>query len=935
MTDRHAFLLSPYRPPTSYAVTLNTAETASWLNAYAALWHPAVLGAIAGPPQPASVYDHDQPGEGFIFALPEGPTVYQADDWRQRVRDAKAVAFAATASREETYTSLREGCQESGLWREVDAELVRLFAGVGYGYLMVDTLFDAMSHDKLLDAAGFWADVRAAVEKVHDPREARSHLKDAAEKLKVAREGAYSGNVHLLEWVMSDPANLGEPWPAAVTGNSPVSVIASAELLERMANEHPERFAELKARTPTDLPAAVELCVGSYRERDDAILPVESQWWNLRTGREHTRAQFGQEPTVFARRSSAYSPQSPSWWQQFGYRHGIVVSFDGALIPSRYSAVVSWPGPDGKTVDVFTREPQPAHESQTFFNFAYLLHQAISHDSTPTLTLLHKKAAAVGYGDYLALGDLAPVFGEAMSMSRYFAETHAGDYTGAATGDEFFADYLDDRVTNRHRPDPVGGFARHLRLRRRIDSAFALAALHRSLTPETPEDNQRLQQLTDLEDAIETRGPDLGTADTPDELSQKLEPLEAAFAKQLADRVQVRAVENRPGFMLFNSCGFARRVIAEFPNQPGPIAVEGMVKASEFEGGVARVVVEIPGLGFAWVPKGSARNALPKPRIKTAETTVVRNEFFEAELDPDTGGLRAFRDSKTRINRLGQMLVFNPGSKMVATGVSVTHAGTAFGEVTSEGRIENEHGEPLAAFRQRVRAWMGRPVLEMCVEITPRHAPTGYPWHAYYGARFGYRDDRTATFRGVNGANSQSTHARPVSPDYLEFRLGSERTFVFTGGLPFVQRHGTRMMDVVLIPEGETATSFDLLIATDREYPMQTAAGWVVPTPVVETTKGPPHIGESGWLAAVDLPSLLLTSLRPAAAEEGKRAIAARFLETAGFAGSAELRFARDPTAAKLVDLMGVPLNDVTLIQGAIPLEFSAGEAVSVRAEFA
>ncbi len=930
MTDRHAFLLSPYRPPTSYAVTLNTAETAAWLNGYVALWHPAVLGVIAGPPQPASVYDHDTPGEGFVFAMPEGPTVYQADDWRQRVRDAKAVCFTATASREETYANLREACQESGEWRDADAELVRLFAGLGYGYLMIDTLFDAMSHDKLLDAAGFWADVRTALEKIAEPREARQHLVAAAEKLKVAREGAYSGNVHLLEWVMPDPADLGGTWPAALASNSPVTVIASAETLERLASEHPERFAELKARTPTDLPASAEVCVGAYRERDDALLPVESQWWNLRTGRTRMKKLLGQEPAVFARRTSAFAPQSPSWWQQFGYRHGIVVSFDGGLIPSRYSAVVSWPGPDGKTVDVFTREPHPAHESQTFFNFAYLLHQAISHDSTPTLTLLHKKAAAVGYADYLALGDLAPVFGTAVSMSGYFSETHAGDYTGAATADEFFADYLDDRVTNHHRPDAVSGFAKHLRLRRRIDSAFALAALHRTLTPETPEEDERLRQLTELEDAIETRGPDLGPADTPDEFSQKLDPLETAFAKQLADRVQVRAVENRPGFVLFNSCGFARRVIAELPNQSGPIPVEGAVKASEFADGVARVVVEIPGLGFAWIPRGSAKTALPKPRIKTAEGTVVRNEFFEAELDPATGGLRAFRDTKTRINRLGQMLVFNPGSKMVATSVTITHAGTALGEVTSEGRIENEHGEPLADFRQRVRAWLGRPVLEMRIDLTPRHRPTGYPWHAYYGARFGWRDDRTATFRGTNGANGQSTHARPVSPDYLEFRLGGERTFLFTGGLPFLQRHGNRMMDVVLIPEGETATSFDLLIATDREYPMQTALGWVAPTPMVETEKGPPHIGESGWLGAVDLPSLVLTSLRP----EVGRAVMARFLETAGFAGSAELRFARDPLTAKLVDLMGVPLNDVSLIEGAIPLEFSAGEAVSVRAEF-
>lgn len=930
MSERHAFLLSPYRPPTSYPVTLNGNECAAWLNGYAALWHPAVLCRLAGPPLPASVYDHDQPGEGFVYVVPDGPTVYQADDWTERVKTANAIAFKSTESRSESYGNLKEAYGESD-WLDTDPTLVRLFAGLGYGYLMVDTLFDAMSHDKLLDAPGFWADVTEAIALVAEPLECRRKLKDAADKLRVAREGAHSGTIFLLEWIMPDPANLGAPWPAALTGNSPVSIIADAALLKRIATDAPERFAELKARMPSDLPASAELCLGAYRERDDALLPLESQLWNLRAGREAVKTLLGIEPTIFARRTSAFHPQLPSWLSLAGFRHGIAVSFDGATIPSRYSAVVGWPGPDGKSIDVFTREPLPAHDAQTFFNFAYHLHQAITHDSTPTMTLLHKREPGEGYTDYLSLAELANVMGEPATMGRYFSETHAGDYTGVASADEFFADYLDDRVTNRHRPDAVSGFAKHFRLRKRLDSTLAIAALHRTLSPATPEESERLRQLTDLETAIETRGPDTGPADAPDELAMKLEPLEAAIARPLAERVQVRSVENKPGYMVLNACGFARRVVVELTKQDGPIAIEGPVKACEFANGTLRAVVEVPGIGFAWIPRGSASVSPSKPKIKTAELTTVRNEFFEAELDPATGGLRAFRDMKTRINRLGQFLAFNPGSKMVATSVQVTNAGAALGEVTAEGRIENEHGEPLADFRQRIRAWLGRPALELSIEIAPKQSPNGYPWHAFYAARFGWRDDRAATFRGVNGSNSQTTHARPVSPDYIEFRLGKERSFLFTGGLPFIQRHGSRMMDVVLIPESETATKFDLLLALDREHPMQTASGWASPATIVETSKGPPHIGATGWLGNVDLPSLLLTSLRPI----GERAIEARLVETAGFAGAAELRFARDPASAKLVDLMGQPLQDVVLLEGAIPLEFSAGEAVTVRAEYA
>ena len=321
--------------------------------------------------------------------------------------------------------------------------------------------------------------------------------------------------------------------------------------------------------------------------------------------------------------------------------------------------------------------------------------------------------------------------------------------------------------------------------------------------------------------------------------------------------------------------------------------------------------------------------------MKLAEGLTVRNEFFECDVDSQTGGIRSFRDMRNRLTRFGQQLVYNPGSRMVARDITVTNNGAALGEIVSTGDIINDRDEVLATFRQRFRTWLGRPVLEMRIELDVKHEPTGYPWHAFYGSRFGWRDERAVLFRGVNGANSQTGYTRPVSPDYLEVRLGGERSFLFTGGLPFLQRHGNRMADVILVPEGEQARSFDLLLATDRDVPMQTASGWVSPAPVVETTKGPPHFGTSGWLAHVDMPSLIVTALQPMPAGEGaNRAVAARFMETAGFGGAAEVRFARDPSRAAMIDGNGATLQPLTMTGDAVTVEYSANETVRVLLEW-
>jgi len=942
MSDRQLHLLSASRMPTSYPLQLSADETAAWIHGYAALWHPAALQGASQPPQASVSYDHDSPRPGAVYCTPRGPHLFQPDDWRERVEVVGARVFDAASTRSETIgnllTALREKGETSPLL-DAPPEMVRLFLGLGYGYLVLDNLFEAADHMRLLDGEGFWNDVLAATDAASRGEPYRDHLKAAAEKLQQAREQLHSQKMHWVDFVQLDPANLPAAWPESLTAGLPLCICGSGEVFEQLAEQAPERFAELKAKFLPDLPTAVDLCCGAFKEREDALLPIESQLWNLHAARASVRKLFAAETAVYCRKTSAFHPQLPGWLQHLGFKHAVLISRDGAMIPTLRSTAVNWPGPDGRSVDAFCREPLPAQDPLTFFNLVYHMHQATSMDSAPTVAFVHKGEPAFdSYHDLLALAELCPVFGEFINLSRYFTDATSGDYIGTQPADEFFNDYLDDRVTNQKRREPVSGFARHLRLRRQIDSAYTLAALHCSVTPNPgAEEAKLLAELAAVETEIECVGVNPGQAPGTEPGASPgltLETLESAWAKKLAARIQTRSADGQPGYLIFNPCGFTRRVALEIPGFRGMIPVADPVKAAEFTTEMARLVVEVPSLGFAWIPRTG--NALaPKPRMKLADGLTVRNEFFECDIDSTTGGIRSFRDMRTRHTRFGQQLVFNPGSKMVARDIKITNNGAALGEIVSTGDLINERDEVLATFRQRFRAWLGRPVLEMRIELDVKHEPTGYPWHSFFAARFGWRDERAVLFRGVNGANTQTGVTRPVSPDYLEVRLSSERSFLFTGGLPFIQRHGNRMADVVLVPEGEQARSFDLLLATDRDVPMQTAAGWVSPAPMVETEKGPPHFGTSGWLAHVDMPSLIVTALQPCAASEGaNRAIAVRLMESAGFGGAAELRFARDPSRASTVDGEGNSLQPLTMTGDAVQLEFSAGETLRVKLDW-
>jgi hypothetical protein len=1036
MAQHELILLSPYRFPGPNSLVLANDDMAAWLNAYTALWHPALLWNAQGPPRCDAQYDHEQPRPSTIYALPESPPLYLPDDWEERLRAAGSVAFRAGPDRAATLENLRRSLTApltpavspageraatqgwcAGL--ALPAEEIGPFFGIGLGYLMQATLAEAMEHENLLDAATFWDHVQQAVATlagfsytpaapVYNPEtssyppyehyqasapvseleaasepvasgsegspqpsptsaaeetsgansqsveaqvprtdrsaEFRASLREAANKLLSAREVLYPVTIHLLDLMLLDEKNLDKAWPGGLA--SPLNVIASGRLLEQLAQRAPAKLEALRAKVQAD---EAEVCGGCYLEREEPLLHLDSQLWNLEKGLAATRALLGVEPRVYARKRFGFYPQLPLLLSTSGIHRSLLLCFDDTSgVPQYSSCVVAWPSPDGKQIDAFVRAPHPADSPATFFNLGHYWFKTTREDHAATLALLHSGEPAIWYNDLVELARLGPVLGTWTTFSRYFNEVMAGEHPAAPTADEFHFDYLSERV-NTHLPNPVSAFAAQLRLRRRIDAAWTLAALSHSLGG-GQENSPLTRELSEAEDTLER---------TPGSSPPGFDALEARIAGALADRLQARAAANQPGTMILNPCAFARRVVVEQAGASRPLPVGGQVKACQLDGGMLRAVIDVPALGFTWVPREGPPGTPPmasRLRLADASVKMIRNEFFEAEVDALTGGLKALRDHKTRVNRLGQRLVFNPGSRMVARDIKVTSSGPALGEIVSEGELLGAQEQVLAHFTQRLRVWLGRPLLEMRIELRPVQPPAGYPWHAYFASRFAWRDERAALLRGSGGTGHVTTHTRPQTPDFLELRLAQQATIILPGGLPFHQRHEGRMLDVILQPEGEQATAFELGIALDREVPMQTALGFASPVALVPTTKGPPHVGTSGWLFHLDAPNLLLTRLTPGPLETAgpnsdgvgtaplggpepakagtPTSVTARLLECAGYSGHAEFRCVRNPKRAVVLDARGKFLLEASPSGDAVLLEVSPNDLVHLQVEF-
>ena len=317
------------------------------------------------------------------------------------------------------------------------------------------------------------------------------------------------------------------------------------------------------------------------------------------------------------------------------------------------------------------------------------MYQAFASDAAPTIALVHKgEPAFESYRDLLALAELAPVFGQFTNLSRYFTDATSGDYIGVQSADEFFCDYLDDRVTHHKRPDPVSGFPQQLRLRRRLDAAYTLAGLHRAVTPNPGTDEEKLARAN-WKGSNATWNCTASTSPIRRILPSDSSPLEAAWAKKLAERLQTRAAEGQPGLLVFNPCGFTRRIVLELPGYGGPDPGGRSHQGGGVRGRLARLVVEIPSLGYAWIPRpGQSRRARAEGTAQAGEQPHGAERVLRVRhrCAPAAASVRSATCAPGAPASASNSST-TPAAAWSQETVEVTNSGTALGEIIIHRRL--------------------------------------------------------------------------------------------------------------------------------------------------------------------------------------------------------------------------------------------------------
>src|SRR5262249_53010894 len=154
----------------------------------------------------------------------------------------------ATADRQQTLQNLREALLGAGgtpaaepASFDLTADQLGSFLGIGFGYLVVEALFEAMEHEHTLGAPELWQEAQDAINALRDPApEAwRRRLQVVADRLLAAREVLYPTTIHLLDLCLLDEGRLAEPLPGSFAQGLPLNLLASASLLEKWGQQQP------------------------------------------------------------------------------------------------------------------------------------------------------------------------------------------------------------------------------------------------------------------------------------------------------------------------------------------------------------------------------------------------------------------------------------------------------------------------------------------------------------------------------------------------------------------------------------------------------------------------------------------------------------------------------------------------------------------------
>ena len=793
-------------------------EAGQVLAGWTALWHPRLLIAANEIPHWQRVDQLPEEPRGWLLVVPEFAQEQIPARERNRFVDRGGQLVIGGKDRNQITDQIH---QANGWATHEGDSFVRDCFALGYCYLQVQLMTRQLRYSSTLDESLFRStlmDATACIGK-SDPAGFRTQIQKCFDQLIEERSRYFPVTAKFIDMVYVTRETINPRLQNQLRQTAPFTLQASGETLS-FISDHSELAPSIQKRFEEN---TLTIAGGEFRELENILLSTWSCLRQIQLGQDAFRKLLGKSSTVFARRRFGLHVGLPGLLENFGMDSVIHCTLDEGVFPQSSANQIRWEGLDGTALNALMSPPKLATDPSSFLNLGVHTGEIIDINQDATQLFVHwPDQGCVYWHDLLRSFEFGPVLGQFVTANEYFTEFVDPGFTQSYVSDDYREPYLSQLVTAKQ-INPLSRYSQYWHRLVSLIGECGQWAFSQSKGSEGT--GQFLTSLDELDRSLDTAKPSAA----------------AEFPSTSAGESNRAQVADAPVWKISNPFSFRRRLVIETPPlDPDHPAV--LFQDSE------NAVLELPGMSIARIPRASNKvTELPSDQRKLVDEVFLRNEFFEIEIDEQTGGIGAIKQHGKRTNLLAQQIVARQiaatrsrngrqeasVTRMVADECRVTCDSALRGQITSRGRLLKDQ-KSLAHFVQTTTVIRGLPTIEVQIELSDVRMPEGDPWQNYLACRFAWKEESCRFYAWQNDSRQRLSRSRMASPLALEIDQGNVKTALLPDGRPWFQRIGLRQLDSLLVVPGETQRQFQFGIGVDLPYPYQTAlsrmAG-VHPTP--------------------------------------------------------------------------------------------------------
>jgi alpha-mannosidase len=940
MTLNRIINLLPCHSLDDFPVHESGDRAASLLASWTAAWHPVLINQTNKAPTWERV---DQPSEnldGHLVLIPIGAVDQVPTGFFKRAKEQGALVISGEISREKICSNIRQSIKPllphaEELFERIDGEVVGDFYALGFAYLQIQLLTRHLRYSSTLDEGYFEQKLVEAAKAacVANMEACQNDIVSCHDLLAEERNRYFPVQPMLIDLLLATESTFGAGFEKQIGRDHPVHLLLTGQLLKELNSKQPEALTSIRdaVKSGKVLPTG-----GSQFELPGSMLSPESLYVDLLVGRELFQSFLETTPTLFGRRTSGFTPVFPQLLDGFGYKVTTHFSLDSGRMPSSASPRIMWEGSDEAQIAADTNQPLDASDEASFLKLGVKLGEAIDSAHWASATFAHwSNRASFCFDDLSRLHRFPATIGSFVSWNDWLGQASSPGYPDHFSADDYFEPVLKRSMIQRHQ-NPVSRWISYWRDVVALRAANILAVIEQLIKKSPPKNSDNADHIAGRLSALHGPLLEIQWQDNPDSCNK--------FVIESAERMVSalpNSAENEIGRIVLNPLGGTHRCLVHTTTAQGGFASSKATYVSDSDSNGHWTVVDVPAGGFTCLRHGEpGKSQAPSNSPRIVDEQTLRNEFFEAVVDGQSGGLRSIHLYDQRANLLSQKLSLRLPSgrqsrqseleagdycRMVCDGLKTTIDNRVVGEIQTSGRII-DGDEPVAEYQQTFRVIRGSRVIHVAVDLNVLKPPTNLPWESYYCSRLAWHDESATLKRSFNETRHEAHSQKLTAPNYIDIETSDFRLSILTGGIPFHHRIGQRMLDTLLVVSGETQRHFEFGIGVNVPDPQFAAYSFSIPVIELESVmKSPEH----AWLFRCEPKNLVVTGAEfdPA----NPRALRLRLQETQCKSGAARISMSRNIISARRINFLGEEMSPIKINNGAAEFSFIAQDFIQIE----